>query len=1054
MKNIILLLLGVFVLLETQVAQAAEPTIFEVSINDLKTGTPVLTGTAVLKADNTPTGMTLYSGSAIDVSGLRCTGATTRLQLSAYVAATDKGGYLELPMLKNPSTLSFSSYYSSSGAAGRPVVVYKKVKGGDWQMVDTVKPLGGTATVTCLVYNINVYTLDSVSLKIEARGANVAGLFNTIKVTGVDMAAPELATANAFTPMGNDVPANTSALSLKFNQAVLKNTGSISLFKNGVGTAVKVFDVATDAGVSVVNDSTLQLSGISLTQGTSYYVLVDSGVVKGKLNEVAFANKITNAATWAFTTSSTTSAEKDILSFSIPNQDSSKISGTNITTWVKYGTNVAQLTCDMTISTAASVTTPAGWTSSTLVNFSTPQTFTITAENGTTKNYTITVVVNKNTDAKIKSMDIKEPSAISITSSSVNVRTMATITSIPQLTINAASDSKITFRGTVYGDTVTLNNADISGSPIITVVADNGTDTTKYTLVATSADTAVIPATFKGVDGSGTRWNSIVTTAGWIGNAPDASTTGASSRSPYRITTSGSNLVLHYDSIADSASYYIRAYNLTTYNVIFQESANGIQWDTISQTSTNIPSDIFVIQRAGLKKASRYIKWTFANLAGSGSLMFDEVHVSKFVPSSAKAITQFTINGVNGTINEANKAIAVTLPFGTNVNSLTPTVTLSSKATVSPLSGVAQNFSSPVTYVVTAENGSVATYTVTLTLGKQPVTLTLHDSTYVYNGSARGITADVSCGGVTPAPVVSYRYNGSATKPAQIGVYAVKAWSDETSTFAFGDTARATLTINAKQISVTGLSIANKTYDGTVSATVSSWGTLQGKEGSDIVSINQTGVTTTFGTAGVDTSKAVSLSTLTLTGAAAGNYTLTQPSGLKANITAAALTITANNQSKQKGETKNLGTTAFSTVGLKASDNVTAVTLTSAGIIAAADTGKYDIVPSNAQGSGLNNYAITYVKGTLTVTPTPVTAIARNTLHANILSPNPAQDFVNINLGSLQGAVDVKIYDLRGVLVLQQTLQGGATYQVGLQQLTQGLYVVSINGSSLKLMVK
>ncbi len=84
--------------------------------------------------------------------------------------------------------------------------------------------------------------------------------------------------------------------------------------------------------------------------------------------------------------------------------------------------------------------------------------------------------------------------------------------------------------------------------------------------------------------------------------------------------------------------------------------------------------------------------------------------------NSAKAIIGFKIGSVNGTINETNQTIAVTLPFGTDVTNLTPTITVSDKAAVSPASGVAQNFTSPVTYTVTADDGSTQDYTVTVTV--------------------------------------------------------------------------------------------------------------------------------------------------------------------------------------------------------------------------------------------------------------------------------------------------------------------------------------------------
>jgi putative nucleotidyltransferase with HDIG domain len=55
-------------------------------------------------------------------------------------------------------------------------------------------------------------------------------------------------------------------------------------------------------------------------------------------------------------------------------------------------------------------------------------------------------------------------------------------------------------------------------------------------------------------------------------------------------------------------------------------------------------------------------------------------------------------------------------------------------------------------------------------------------------------------------------------------------------------------------------------------------------------------------------------------------------------------------------------------------DTVTGVTLTSAGIAAEApvESSPYDIVPSAAVGTGLSNYSITYVKGSLTVGPASI----------------------------------------------------------------------------------
>ncbi len=70
--------------------------------------------------------------------------------------------------------------------------------------------------------------------------------------------------------------------------------------------------------------------------------------------------------------------------------------------------------------------------------------------------------------------------------------------------------------------------------------------------------------------------------------------------------------------------------------------------------------------------------------------------------------------------------------------------------------------------------------------------------------------------------------------------------------------------------------------------------------------------------------------------------------------------------------------TEFAAAGLKTGDSVTIVTLTSAGADAPASIGSYDIVPSDALGSGLANYSTTYVNGTVTVRARALTITANS----------------------------------------------------------------------------
>ena len=105
----------------------------------------------------------------------------------------------------------------------------------------------------------------------------------------------------------------------------------------------------------------------------------------------------------------------------------------------------------------------------------------------------------------------------------------------------------------------------------------------------------------------------------------------------------------------------------------------------------------------------------------------DLVVTHSFVPSSDKAITAFTLAGVNGTINEGAGTIALALPYGTDVAALTPAITHTG-ASIRPAGP--QNFSSPVIYTVTAADGSTKPYVVTVSIA-QPGS---HTITFNANG--------------------------------------------------------------------------------------------------------------------------------------------------------------------------------------------------------------------------------------------------------------------------------------------------------------------------------
>jgi alpha-tubulin suppressor-like RCC1 family protein len=86
------------------------------------------------------------------------------------------------------------------------------------------------------------------------------------------------------------------------------------------------------------------------------------------------------------------------------------------------------------------------------------------------------------------------------------------------------------------------------------------------------------------------------------------------------------------------------------------------------------------------------------------------------VLSNVKKISTFNVSGQKGTtaIDETNHTISLTVPYGTDVTSLAPSVTYAGSS-VTPASGSVNNFTSPQAYTVTAfDEATTQAYTATV----------------------------------------------------------------------------------------------------------------------------------------------------------------------------------------------------------------------------------------------------------------------------------------------------------------------------------------------------
>lgn len=283
------------------------------------------------------------------------------------------------------------------------------------------------------------------------------------------------------------------------------------------------------------------------------------------------------------------------------------------------------------------------------------------------------------------------------------------------------------------------------------------------------------------------------------------------------------------------------------------------------------------------------------------------------------------------------------------------------------------------TLTVSDENGKAAAATVNLTFNvvdKETVTFTnFADKTVTYGESYNMETAVP-----TPAVEVEYEYWRESqkleTKPTAAGTYTVKVRVPDTNAdYAGEDTA--TLTINQKELTITGIAASNKVYDGTVNAESQvSGGTLSGIVSEDVVGFKITDAN--FNSKDVNTASTVAIAA-ELTGDAGvlANYTLTQPAAVSAKITPKPVTLTVTAEDKVYDGTTDAAVAHSFNAGdiLDADASSITVNVTSPAFADAhAGNGKTVTYTVVITGDAASNYAPTYSNTTTAnITPKPVT---------------------------------------------------------------------------------
>ena len=274
--------------------------------------------------------------------------------------------------------------------------------------------------------------------------------------------------------------------------------------------------------------------------------------------------------------------------------------------------------------------------------------------------------------------------------------------------------------------------------------------------------------------------------------------------------------------------------------------------------------------------------------------------------------------------------------------------------------------SSALTSVSAPLSGSATWTAKGTTSGSSPQTITFGAlSAVTYGDPSFTLGATASSGlavTYTSSNTAVATVSGSTVTIVGVGTTTITASQAGDASYSAATPVTQSLVVNPKTLTVSGAVAQNKVYDGNNTATFTG-ATLVGVVGSDAVTLTSAG---TFNTINVATGIAITPN-FSISGAQSGNYTLTQPSGLSANITQASQTITFGPLTAVSygGANFNLTGTASSGLTVSYTSSNTSVATVSGNTVTIVGVGSTTITAS--QAGNTNVAPATNVTQTLTV---------------------------------------------------------------------------------------
>ncbi len=318
-------------------------------------------------------------------------------------------------------------------------------------------------------------------------------------------------------------------------------------------------------------------------------------------------------------------------------------------------------------------------------------------------------------------------------------------------------------------------------------------------------------------------------------------------------------------------------------------------------------------------------------------------------------------------------------------------------------------------YTITYSNGALAVTRKALTVSGVTASNKIYDGTTI---AALGGTAslvgvvgsdDVTLGG-TPIGAFSDK-NVGVGKTVTIAGYTINGASIGNYTLS---QPIVFASIDPLGLTISGVLVNNKTYDGGVAATLNAGAAaLATPIDGDDVDLDDSSASATFNNKHAGNNKPVTASGFALIGADAGNYSLTQPTGLTANISPLEVAVTAITDTKvYDGTTDSSGTPNVSPAPVGGDTASFTQSFNNKHV----GTGK-TLTPSGAvsDGNGGANYALSFVSvfdGEITPLAITVTAVTDSKVYdgttASSGTPNISPALVGSDVANFMQSFDNK----------------------------------------------